>query len=59
MIILPYLHERKIYLNKMKPTNKYFYTTIKKRDDEMLMTLDENTKDFFDNLDHDYVEDGH
>jgi hypothetical protein len=28
VIILPYLHERKIYLNKMKPGNKYYYTSI-------------------------------
>ena len=29
LIILPYLHERKIYLNKMKPTSQYFYTSLK------------------------------
>lgn len=26
IIVLPYLHERKLYLNKMKPQNKYFYS---------------------------------
>ena len=34
LIILPYLHERKVYLNKMKPFNKYFYTTIKLNEEE-------------------------
>lgn len=28
LIILPYLHERKIYLNPMKPRNNYFYTAL-------------------------------
>jgi len=26
---MPYLHERKIYLNRMKMNTKYFYTTFK------------------------------
>jgi len=26
---MPYLHERKIYLNRMKMNTKYFYTTVK------------------------------
>ena len=25
---MPYLHERRIYLNKLKPGIEYFYTTI-------------------------------
>lgn len=29
LVILPYLHERRIYLNKMKPDCKYFYTSIR------------------------------
>ena len=28
--VLPYLHERKIYLNPIKPNNSYFYTSIQK-----------------------------
>ena len=31
-MILPYLHERKIYLNKMTPNHNYFYTCIKEYD---------------------------
>lgn len=27
-MIMPYLHERKIYLNRMKMNTKYFYTTF-------------------------------
>jgi len=27
-VILPYLHERKVYLNKMKSNCKYFYTSF-------------------------------
>lgn len=26
LIVMPYMHERRLYLNKMKDTNKYFYT---------------------------------
>lgn len=26
LIILPYLHERRLYLNNLKPSSKYFYT---------------------------------
>lgn len=26
LIVMPYMHERKLFLNKMKETNKYFYT---------------------------------
>ena len=43
LVILPYLHERKIYLNKMKPTSKYFYTTLKKSNEDDLMEFDEDT----------------
>ena len=25
---MPYLHEKKIYLNRLKPITEYFYTTI-------------------------------
>jgi len=28
VILLPYLHERKLYLNEMKPENKYFFTSF-------------------------------
>ena len=28
LIVVPYMHERKIYLNKQKPGNQYFYTVI-------------------------------
>lgn len=28
--VLPFLHERKIYLNPIKPNNSYFYTSIQK-----------------------------
>jgi hypothetical protein len=28
LMILPYLHERKIYLNRIKVNTDYFYTTI-------------------------------
>jgi hypothetical protein len=28
LIMIPFLHERKIYLNKSKPGHKYFYTVI-------------------------------
>ena len=28
IVILPYLHEKKIYLNRMKPMTEYFYTTL-------------------------------
>ena len=28
LIVLPYLHERKLYLNTMKPQHKYFYTVF-------------------------------
>ena len=34
MIILPYLHERRIYLNKMKPGKKYYYTFFKNKEDQ-------------------------
>jgi hypothetical protein len=29
LMILPYLHERKIYLNRIKMNTDYFYTSIK------------------------------
>jgi len=28
LLILPYLHERRIYLNRMKQNTEYFYTSI-------------------------------
>ena len=28
LTVIPYMHERKIYLNKQRPGNHYFYTTI-------------------------------
>jgi hypothetical protein len=28
VLLVPYLHERRIYLNKLKPSTDYFYTTI-------------------------------
>ena len=37
MIILPYLHERKIYLNKMKPDQEYYYTFFKNKEDSGLV----------------------
>ena len=31
LIILPYLHERRIYLNRTKKNTHYFYTTFDKK----------------------------
>jgi hypothetical protein len=28
LMVIPFMHERKIYLNKQKPGHRYFYTTI-------------------------------
>lgn len=42
LIILPYLHERKIYLNKMKPANKYFYTTLKMKFEDDIQVFNED-----------------
>ena len=28
LVVIPYLHERRIYLNRLKMNTKYFYTTI-------------------------------
>jgi hypothetical protein len=28
VLVVPYLHENRIYLNRMKPSTEYFYTTI-------------------------------
>lgn len=28
LVVLPYLHERKLYINKMKPHCKYFYSAF-------------------------------
>jgi hypothetical protein len=28
VLVVPYLHERRIYLNRLKPSAEYFYTTI-------------------------------
>lgn len=28
VLVVPYLHERRIYLNRLKPSTEYFYTTI-------------------------------
>jgi hypothetical protein len=36
LMVFPYLHERKIYLNKQKPGNSYFYTTIEEVDEKHL-----------------------
>ena len=56
---MPYLHERKIYLNKMKPTSKYFYTTLKMKYEDELEVFDDQTNHAIKNLGHDYVEDSH
>ena len=32
--IVPYLHERRIYLNRMKINTEYFYTTVKTKKSE-------------------------
>ena len=32
IIILPYLHERKIYLNQIEMNHKYFYNVVEERD---------------------------
>ena len=34
LLILPYLHERRIYLNRKKLNTDYFYTTIETKDAE-------------------------
>jgi hypothetical protein len=34
LLILPYLHERKIYLNRIKKNTKYFYTTSQSGDSD-------------------------
>jgi len=31
-MILPYLHERKIYLNQIDPSHKWFYNVVEERD---------------------------
>lgn len=31
--MLPYLHERRVLLNKLKPNTKYFYTLVQKNYD--------------------------
>lgn len=30
LLILPYLHERRVYLNRMKQNTNYFYTTVQR-----------------------------
>lgn len=36
------MHERKIYLNKQKPGNQYFYTTIDERPEEKIFDTQNN-----------------
>ena len=31
LVVLPFLHERKIYLTQNKPKNKYFYTYFEEK----------------------------
>lgn len=38
LIVMPYMHERKLFLNTMKETNKYFYTIFE--DDEKDIFMD-------------------
>ena len=57
LIIMPYLHERKVYLNKMKPTSQYFYTSLKPNwnNDKLKDTMDslcsDEDEDVFDDND--------
>ena len=34
MIILPFLHERKLYINRIDRNHKYFYTVIEESNDK-------------------------
>ena len=38
MIIVPYLHERKIYLNRMKQNTNYFYSSKQVEFEEKIKT---------------------
>ena len=58
LIILPYLHERKIYLNKMKQTSQYFYTTLKMKLDDPEM-FNDGYDEIMESLGHEPVEDSH
>jgi hypothetical protein len=35
VLMLPFLHERKVYLNRMKEGNSYFYTVIEENIDNI------------------------
>ena len=54
IIILPYLHERKIYLNQIEPTHKFFYNVVQEKDigdgEGSVGTYDINTLIFAINL---------
>jgi len=43
-MVLPYLHERKVYLNKMKPKEKYFYTVMQDDGDGLLEQQEETSE---------------
>ena len=42
LIIVPYMHERKIYLNKQKAGNQYFYTVIDEAPEEKVFDESNN-----------------
>ena len=39
IMIVPYLHDKRIYLHRQKPNNKYFYTSIETHVDEGMKNI--------------------
>jgi hypothetical protein len=49
LIVVPFMHERKIYLNKQKPGNQYFYTVIEEAPEEKVF---DDSNNFIKNAGH-------
>ena len=49
LVVLPYLHERKIYLNRIKINTQYFYTSVETKFEEVYRYHQELEKEYFDN----------
>ena len=43
-MLLPYLHDRKIYLNRLKINTDYFYTSVETKPEDEELYHDEMTK---------------
>ena len=39
LLLLPYLHERKIYLNRIKQNTKYFFTSIQRPTESIIISI--------------------